>query len=256
MQSLEHTRRRCSRQVVDALVAIALLALPACSPTEPTNRALVLLFNGAGTSTNDVAAIEQLLKARAIAYATVNSAQLNAMTVSQLLSYRLMIIPGGNFINMGEGLGPETLGNIRQAVRTGMNYLGICAGAFLAGDGKYNCLNLTEGARFSFYADERRGIRKTAVLIETVGSAALEHYWEDGPELSGWGEVVGKYPDGTPAIVQGECGKGFVILAGVHPEAPANWRQGMSFTTPASDSNAYAGVLIDAALNKTRLPHY
>jgi hypothetical protein len=68
--------------------------------------------------------------------------------------------------------------------------------------------------------------------------------------------VVGKYPDGTPAIVEGSSGKGWVILTGVHPEAPANWRRGMAFTTPASVDHAYAATLIHAALNGTRLPHY
>jgi glutamine amidotransferase-like uncharacterized protein len=67
---------------------------------------------------------------------------------------------------------------------------------------------------------------------------------------------VGKYPDGTPAIVEGSSGKGWVILSGVHPEAPENWRGGMTFTTPASVDNAYAGKLIDAALHRTLLPHY
>ena len=33
--------------------------------------------------------------------------------------------------------------------------------------------------------------------------------------------MVGKYPDGTPAIVEGTFGNGWVILSGVHPEAPA-----------------------------------
>jgi glutamine amidotransferase-like uncharacterized protein len=78
---------------------------------------------------------------------------------------------------------------------------------------------------------------------------------EDGPQFTGWGAVVGKYPDGTPAIVEGTCGKGWVILTGVHPEAPANWRRGMTFTTPASVDHAYAATLIDAALHGTCLPH-
>jgi hypothetical protein len=52
----------------------------------------------------------------------------------------------------------------------------------------------------------------------------------------------------TPAVVEGTSGKGCVILCGVHPEAPENWRRGMAFTTPASVANAYAGALIDAVL--------
>jgi len=110
--------------------------------------------------------------------------------------------------------------------------------------------------RFGFYAEERRGIRKTAVPISIAGFRTLDQYWEDGPELTGWGAVVAKYPDGTPAVVEGMSGNGWVVLSGVHPEAPEGWRRGMTFRTPASVDNAYAGTLVDAALNRTWLPHY
>jgi hypothetical protein len=47
-----------------------------------------------------------------------------------------------------------------------------------------------------------------------------------------------------------------VILCGVHPEAPENWRRSLNFTTSARDANNYAGTLNEAALNGTWLPHY
>lgn len=239
------------------LVFPALLAMTACARPEP-HPAPILLFNGTGTSANDVAAVETILGDRHLGYSTVNSRQLNGMSESQLRAYRLLIIPGGNFIDIGNDLTPGTTSNVHNAVQGGMSYLGICAGAFLAGHASYNSLNLTSGVRFGFYADESRGIRKAAVAVAVAGAGtqALEHYWEDGPQLTGWGAVVGKYPDGTPAIVEGASGKGWVILSGVHPEAPASWRRGMTFTTPASVDNAYAGMLIDAALHRTSLPHY
>jgi glutamine amidotransferase-like uncharacterized protein len=159
---------------------------------------------------------------------------------------------------MAGSLTKSTTTNIHDAVQAGLNYLGICAGAFLAGDGRdyYNSVNLTSGVRFGFYGAESRGIRKAAVAVTAVDASTIEHYWEDGPELTGWGAVVGKYPDGAPAIVEGPSGKGWVILSGVHPEAPETWRRGMSFSTPASVANAYAGTLVQAALQGTPLPHY
>ena len=111
-----------------------------------------------------------------------------------------------------------------------------------------NGLNLTSGVKFGFYAAEDRGIRKAAVPIAVAGAPTLDQYWEDGPQFTGWGAVVGKYPDGTPAIVEGTFGSGWVILTGVHPEAPASWRRGMTFTTPASADNAYA---VDAYPRRT-----
>ena len=217
----------------------------------------ILLFNGTGTSPNDVAAVGEILNSNKLNYATVNSSQLNQMSESRVRTYRLLIVPGGNFIDMGNSLTSSTTANIRKAVQNGLNYLGICAGAFLAGDsGYYNSLNLTSGVRFSFYSGENQGIRKAAVAIAFPGEPTLDQYWENGPQFAGWGTIVAKYPDGTSAIVEGEFGGGWVVLTGVHPEAPEGWRRGMTFTTSARVDNAYAVTLIQAALNRTPLPHY
>jgi glutamine amidotransferase-like uncharacterized protein len=242
--------------VAACLLFVASLA--SCDPPAPSERAPILLFTGKGTSGGDVAAVERILKDNHLEYSTATSRQLNGMSAAQLMAYRLMVVPGGNFIDMAHSLTPNTTTNIHDAVQGGLNYLGICAGAFLAGDGHayYNSVNLTSGVRFGFYGAEARGIRKAAVAIASVDLPPIEHYWEDGPELAGWGAIVGKYPEGTPAIVEGTSGRGWVILSGVHPEAPETWRRGMSFSTPASVANAYAGTLIQAALHGTLLPHY
>jgi glutamine amidotransferase-like uncharacterized protein len=241
-----------------AALLVSLAALGACNRPAPSNHTPILLFVGNGTSAGDVAAVERILNDSHLQYSTATSRQLNGMSATELMAYRLMVVPGGNFIDMAGSLSTGTTTNIHDAVQAGLNYLGICAGAFLAGDGGgyYNSVNLTSGVRFGFYGAESRGIRKAAVAVSAVNASTIEHYWEDGPELAGWGAVVGEYPDGAPAIVEGPSGKGWVILSGVHPEAPETWRRGMNFTTPASVANAYAGTLIQAALQGTSLPHY
>src|SRR5476651_1006435 len=85
--------------------------------------ATVLLFNGTGTSPNDVTAIETILDSTHLNYATAISSELNGMNRSQLMRYRLLIIPGGNFIDMGKSLDTTTATNIRYAVQHGLNYL-------------------------------------------------------------------------------------------------------------------------------------
>jgi len=241
-----------------ALVVLLAIGANACDPPARSNHAPILLFTGTGTSAGDVAAVERVLAHNHFEYATATSPQLNRMSASEVMAYRLIIVPGGNFIEMSASLTPRTTEKIHDAVQGGVNYLGICAGAFLAGDGQghYNGVDLTSGVRFGFYDAENQGIRKAIVAVAAVNAAPIEHYWEDGPELSGWGKVVGKYPDGTPAIVEGTSGQGWLILVGVHPEAPETWRRGMSFTTPASVANAYAGTLVQAALTGSSLPHY
>lgn len=228
-----------------ALIAATALAA-ACGHGDP--HADILLFNGTGVSRNDVRAFEDLLDERGLRYDLKDSRGLDALDAGQLRGYRLLIIPGGNFEDMGNHLAPATSANVRRAVNDGMNYLGVCAGAFMAGDSPYNGINLT-GVRFRFYAISAQGVRKSAVPVSTPDGQTLEHYWEDGPELSGWGTAIASYPDGTPAVVQGPVGKGWVVLAGTHPEAPDNWRDGMNFTTPARGANEYAMRLIDGALH-------
>jgi glutamine amidotransferase-like uncharacterized protein len=234
----------------------ALLTLTGCARTESNTVASILLFNGTGTSPNDIAAIAKILRERGFEYNIANSKQLNGMSKSQLMAYRLIIIPGGNYITMGNNLTPETTQRIQNAVQRGVNYLGICAGGLLAGKAECNSLNLSSGVKFGFYEVVNRGIHKAAVSIACVDAPVIEHYWEDGPQFTGWGLIVGKYPDGTPAIVEGTFGKGWVILCGVHPEAPESWRRDMSFSTTASAANDYTETLVDAALHAKQLPHY
>lgn len=244
---------------IRVVISLGLLSfcLTACAIRSTSNGPpTILLFNGSGTSSSDVVAFEKILDENHYGYAEANSRRLNEMGESQLRAYRLLIIPGGNFEQIGNRLTSSATANVRNAIQGGLNYLGICAGAFFAGNSPYNGLNLTSGVRFPFYSLEAQGVRKAAVAITIAGSPALTHYWEDGPQLVGWGDVVAKYPDGAPAIVEGNVGDGWVILSGVHPEAPESWRRGMTFTTPAGVDNAYAATLIGAALNRTRLEHY
>jgi hypothetical protein len=231
---------------------------PASELSPATNATPILLFSGTGTSSNDVAAIEALLKQNHLGYDRVTSEHLDAMNQSQMQGFRLLIVPGGNFVDMGNSLTAGTIANVRNAVKGGLNYLGVCAGGFLAGSlpAPYKSFDLTSGVKFGFYSAEKKGIRKAAVRISVAEGPALDQYWEDGPDLSGWGDTVATYPDGQPAVVEGFSGSGWVILAGIHPEATEAWRRGMEFATPASESNAYALTLIDAALIRRRLPHY
>lgn len=226
-------------------------------PLRPPSVTPILLFNGRGTSADDVAAFEAILDRQHLGYSTVSSQQLDEMNEAALGAYRLLIVPGGNFETIGSHLSPDTLPTVHRAVQGGLAYLGVCAGALLAGRSRYfdRSFDLTAGAEFDFYAATRRGIRRAAVAIQGPGMPPHEEYWEDGPELAGWGAVVARYPDGTPAVAEGMSGRGWVILAGVHPEAPAKWRRGLTFSTPIEVDHGYAATLIDAALNRRWLPH-
>jgi Biotin-protein ligase, N terminal len=227
------------------------------APTQKSAVTPILLFTGTGTSAPDVSALESVLQTLKLTYTTIDSAHLDAITVSQLRAYKLLIVPGGNSITIGQNLTATATAAVRNAVQQdGLHYLGVCAGAFFAGSSIYNGLDLTSGVWFDFYADEAKGVHKDAVKITLPDNSSLEAYWEDGPQLSGWGDVVAEFSDGTPAITQGSSGNGLVVLSGVHLEAPAAWRTGMAFTTPVSVDLNFAGQLVQAALTGNALPHF
>ena len=242
----------------DAASEVQTLAATTGSTSTSTSAARVLIFNGSGTGASAVAAIENVVHSLGLAYQTVNSSQLDAMTQTKLASYKLFIVPGGNSITIGNNLTSKATTTVRNAVsQNGLNYLGMCAGGFFGGFSSYHkVLNLTSGVWFKFFADYYNGKHKEAVTISFPARSKLDIYWQDGPQLSGWGKVVGKYPNGTPAITEGFVGKGFVILSGVHPEAPASWRTGMHFNTPVDVDLAYAATLVRSAMNRTMLPHF
>ena len=227
-------------------------------------RSGILLFNGTGTS-SDVGALESVITNNlGLDYDTVNSAGLDGMSVAQLAAYKLLIIPGGDSIIIGNNLAAATLAHIKTAVRTnGLHYLGVCAGAFLAsyaGGTQYNDINLLNGIWFDMYPETAEPAAE--LLSRPQGQTSIDVYWEDGPSMAtqggSWGTIVAKYPNyGQPAaIIQGFAGNGWTLLQGIHPEAPASWRACCTFTTSLADDLAYSVTLISAALNGTVLPHY
>jgi hypothetical protein len=243
------TQPKAAPSVMD--VAASSAAITTTSTTPP-----ILLFVGSGTSSGDVAAVKTILGNLKLTYATATSSQLNAMSQSQIAKYKLFFMPGGNAVTISKYLTKTTTANVHNAVTSnGMHYLGICAGGFFADDSIYNYLHLTPSL-YDFYSIYYKGVTKAAVEITQPNGTKLDQYWQEGPELNGWGSIVGKYPDGSAAIVEGKSGAGWVILSGVHPEAPASWRTGMTFTTSVAVDNAYAEKLVTAALSGTSLPHY
>jgi glutamine amidotransferase-like uncharacterized protein len=239
------------------LLAVGALALGRITQREAVAAVpagTILLFAGDGTSPNGVTAIKALLSKERLPFITADTRQLRGMSITQLRQFGLLIMPGGNFEVMGKQLGPEAPQRIREAVRGGLNYLGVCAGAFIAGDSPYNGINLT-GRRFPFFADSRKGIRKAAIRLTNGDHTQFITYWEDGPELTGWGQPLAAYPDGTPAVAQGKVGAGWVILTGVHLEAPDDWYRGLAADSAATVSRGHAARVIHAAHAGQALPH-
>jgi Biotin-protein ligase, N terminal len=158
------------------------------APTGSSSGPSVLLYTGTGTSSTDVAAVEAVLASLKLNYRTANTSQMEGMSESSLAAYRLLIVPGGNSITIGENLSRTATTNIHNAVvNNGLHYLGICAGAFFGGYSIYNGLDLTNGVWFNFYADYNKGINKEAVELSFPHSSSMDMYWQNGRRRIGQG---------------------------------------------------------------------
>ncbi len=133
----------------------------------------ILLFNGTGTSPNDVEAIKNILYSNRMDFVILNTAQLNGLDTNQLGKYKLIFIPGGNFIAIGKNIKTETTHNIRTVVHGGLNYLGICAGGFLALDTRHDSLNIAEGVQFKFYSADDKSKRKAVVAVTNADGTMI-----------------------------------------------------------------------------------
>ncbi len=218
-------------------------------------QATALLYNGTGASPTDVVAIQNILSSMGISYHLVTHAQLNLMPLNVLQTYKMIVWPGGNSIVMGNALTKATTTKVKKAVaEKGVSYIGFCAGAFMAESSTYyNVFNLA-GVWFDFY---RQSVTDIVQTYFADGTRRDLVYW-DGPHLKGFGKVIAKYPNGLPAMAANKVGKGFVVLTGVHPEAPEDWRWG--FVSPDTDGVTadinYTKTLIQSALTKVMLPTF
>src|SRR5260370_39109502 len=140
----------CRVFIIASLVLISTAFIACGARGDKGSIAPILLFSGTGASPNDVAAVETILHSNHLNYSTVNSSQLNELGESQIRRYRLLIIPGGNFVDIGNSLTLSTTANIRNGVQNGRNYPGIRAGGFFAETRPYHDLNLTSGVRVRF----------------------------------------------------------------------------------------------------------
>jgi hypothetical protein len=219
----------------------------------------VLLFNGTGVSTSDWQATEQMISGQGWSYALVNSAELNAMSLEEIASYRVIVIPGGKGGTITASLTEATRLKVRQAVRDrGVGYVGFCAGAWVAvgpeasGDqvASYG-LAVAPGAILPSYYPGGDTSQTAAIVPVTLSSGETRQLvWWGGPSTPEWaGGVIGRYVTGEPAISQTWSGAGLVVISGPHPEAPQSWRSTAGFDSDGLDQDL-AVAMIHAAMNR------
>jgi glutamine amidotransferase-like uncharacterized protein len=187
-----------------------------------------MIYNGAGAWTDEVGALESVMKSHGVSYTEVTSAQVNALTADQLAQFTLMVWPGGSGSQMLNSINDAARTRLMNAVRQqGVSYLGFCAGAFLAvspapsGTNAPAYFSMIQLPILDYYYLENQGTGDALTLESFADGRQREILWAGGPVTpSISGGVIAKYPTGDPAMTETKAGNGFVIVSGVHPAAP------------------------------------
>jgi glutamine amidotransferase-like uncharacterized protein len=166
----------------------------------------------------------------------------------------LWIQPGGEALEAAAAIGPRGLERLRHWVSGGMNYLGFCAGVFLADTTVDEGQTIRGIGLIPFStADYLAGQHDPMVLRVLWRGMPRWMYFQDGATFAGslppQVQVVATYNEGRPAVIQTQLGYGHVVLSGVHPEAPLSWFDDDGLVDPDGMDAPFADELLFRALD-------
>ncbi|MBN2520288.1 MAG: ThuA domain-containing protein [Bacteroidales bacterium] len=164
---------------------------------------------------------------------------------NKLDQYSVLLLPGGSGGNYYENLGPEGFNNIKNYVRKGGGYIGICGSAYMAcvteifrgwaGEprrhGEYEGLGLFNGKSDGPLEDFLPGYRDINCKVEIVNDShpvtrnladTISYLYDHGPEFianDNKSIAIGKSVKGNHLLISiTEYGNGRVFLSSGHPE--------------------------------------
>lgn len=194
---------------------------------------------GAGRSLKDLLAALQTFDD-----VTVREVMADDIRSGVLSDLDVLIHPGGSGGGQGRHLGNDGREKIREFIREGGGYIGICAGAYLASADYEWSLNVLD-ARVLDRKHWARGTGMVEIALTDVGKRVLKsteprlriHYGQgpllapgnrndiaDYETIASYGTEIAKngapqgVMKGTTAIAQGRFGRGRVLCFSPHPE--------------------------------------
>lgn len=164
--------------------------------------------------------------------------RINEFELDQLTSNDILIIPGGEIKAYLPAVGDRGIRVIRKFVHSGGVYIGICAGAYVAGGGHYHLIGLNFFPQF-LNSDKTQA---TIDVTDETGNK-LQLINENGPDLSVIkpDQVLLQDDNNNPQAMTINYGQGKVYLFAAHPEGSVYYR-----LLPQDFSGArYFKILID-----------
>jgi glutamine amidotransferase-like uncharacterized protein len=259
-----------TRIILIISVTIFLCINPFLQKVYALNGADVALYNDSiapsgysGVWQDGITAIKNMLTTKGFTYEEITYKDLNESTQNFSNLYKVILIPGGTATWYNYWISKAGKERIRNFIKKGGGYLGICAGAYFACDRivldgvtyddnfGYNAygeltgydLDLFSGTGTgpineiaNYYAGESK---MTTINFQTENTVLKGYkqipFTEDilyyggpyfTPDIGSQVEILGTYNEynGQPAIVAFTYGSGKVVLSGPHPEiGGSNW---------------------------------
>lgn len=137
----------------------------------------------------------------------------------------IWVQPGGESLVAVKKMGPQTMMHIREFVKNGGGYVGICAGMLLAtkeiGTSGVTGLGILSGE--TVHLMSKKEDKRQILDVDMVEYGTRNIYFSGGPYLQNHSSntyVTGYYSTGQVASVEETFGKGRVVVSGFHPEVP------------------------------------
>ena len=167
----------------------------------------ILLYTGKGAY--QAKDLENFLTAFDFDYQRICEHELNLLT-----GQKIFIVPGGKISDYLPTWKPSGINRIKNFVRNGGIYIGICAGAYVAGESYNNVRGLAFANQSLPY---RRRIRLTKAQSNT--GKKFDLLSENGPDLTAIaGETIIRGKNGEAQAVKIDYGKGQIYLFSSNPE--------------------------------------
>jgi glutamine amidotransferase-like uncharacterized protein len=241
-----------------SLSFIAVLLYTGCNPAPREKKAVVALYSDLGTWEESVQAAERMFQWMNYTIALVDADYINT---KGLEDFSALCIPGGNMYQYAQDISLNGMDNIKNFVRNGGGYIGICGGAYFASEKvvwRGDQLPMTPLGVFPGTAEGPiKGIVpypnytmcKVNILDSTHPIAQSEpnpawvlYYW--GPVLEPNKDanvtILGKYDRiNQPTMLAFDYGLGRVFLIGTHPEIEEDSeRDGVAFADELDDQGS------------------
>jgi len=231
-----------------------------------TDHTEVLIYGGPGSWKAEIDSLKTILYSHGVTYQELKPSQFNDLSLDELSKFKLVLFAGGDAPTVREALSVETRARIREAVQQrGLNYLGFCAGAWLAvapapAEGEVDVvygLGVVNGPLLELNYLAKAGRSNSLDQARFPDGSQRKLLWYGGPiTVDLPGTVLIRYSDGTAAASQVWSGKGLVIMSGLHPAADKPILNHLGLFDREAIAPEFAWSLIEAAIYQKPLPTF